>query len=388
MTGRATSNKSVALTQKFMSPSTPRDHSVTIAKAIAIILMVMGHAGCPPVVNSYLQLMRMPLFFFMSGYCFKVTYLDDPSAYLFKRVKGVYWPYVKWGVVFVLLHNVFMHLSLYTDGFSYHGDAIYHYDAYETGHRLLDILLMVRTEHMIMGFWFLKALFWGSCIFFLVRSVIGNAYLGALLLLCLTIISSKFHWLVPVLGLDALDLFAAFFIMTGHIFRHAQLRGGLIVYRIINNWWLLLIFAICIGVMSIYSPASMLYFNWSQVIPFACVATMGSLIIFAIGSWVNHWRTVSASKLVAISKDGLRRFLIYTGGYTFNVLTWHFLSFKIVSLFIIAVAGLQYARVGDFPVIREYAHQGLWALYWIVGVTVPVAGTYLRDWILHRAKKK
>lgn len=72
-----------------------KDNSVTIAKAIAIILMVMGHSGCPDGINSYLGLIRMPLFFFMSGYCFKEAYLNTPKEYIKKRIKGVYWPYIK-----------------------------------------------------------------------------------------------------------------------------------------------------------------------------------------------------------------------------------------------------------------------------------------------------
>ena len=41
-----------------------RDLSVSIAKGIAIILMVMGHAGCPDTMNRCLGMMHMPLFFF------------------------------------------------------------------------------------------------------------------------------------------------------------------------------------------------------------------------------------------------------------------------------------------------------------------------------------
>ena len=66
---------------------------VTIAKAIAIILMVLGHSGCPDAVNHFLGLMRMPLFFLMSGYCFKAKYLTDGGKYLRRRVTGVYVPY-------------------------------------------------------------------------------------------------------------------------------------------------------------------------------------------------------------------------------------------------------------------------------------------------------
>ena len=69
---------------------TPRNHSVTIAKAIAIVLMVMGHAGIPQWANHFISMMHMPLFFFMSGYCFKKAYLFDAKKWLQKRFLGVY----------------------------------------------------------------------------------------------------------------------------------------------------------------------------------------------------------------------------------------------------------------------------------------------------------
>lgn len=48
-----------------------RDDKVTIAKGIGILLMVAAHAGIPDVISRFIVMFHMPLFFFMSGYCFK-----------------------------------------------------------------------------------------------------------------------------------------------------------------------------------------------------------------------------------------------------------------------------------------------------------------------------
>ena len=53
------------------------------------------------------------------------------------------------------------------------------------------------------------------------------------------------------------------------------------------------------------------------------------------------------------------------------------MAFKIVTLVIIVSYGLEIERLGDFPVIAEYANQGWWIIYRIVGVTLPISGTYL-----------
>ena len=53
------------------------------------------------------------------------------------------------------------------------------------------------------------------------------------------------------------------------------------------------------------------------------------------------------------------------------------MAFKIVSFIIIALYGLNVDRLGDFPGMSEYAHQGWWVLYLIAGVAIPISGTYI-----------
>lgn len=53
-----------------------KDESVTIAKGIGIILMVIGHSGLDGYPTRLIYMFHMPLFFFLSGFCFKrVIYL-------------------------------------------------------------------------------------------------------------------------------------------------------------------------------------------------------------------------------------------------------------------------------------------------------------------------
>lgn len=97
--------------------SSERNNAVTIAKAIAIILMVMGHSKCPVIINNMLDLIRMPLFFIMSGYCFKDKYLANSVSYLKKRIKGIYLPYIKWSLFFLFIHNTLYTLNIYNNLF-------------------------------------------------------------------------------------------------------------------------------------------------------------------------------------------------------------------------------------------------------------------------------
>lgn len=60
-----------------MAENKKRDLSLDIAKGICIILMVVGHAGCPEWINKFMGLIRMPCFFFISGILLSDRYLDD-----------------------------------------------------------------------------------------------------------------------------------------------------------------------------------------------------------------------------------------------------------------------------------------------------------------------
>ncbi len=356
---------------------TPRNHSVTIAKAIAIVLMVMGHAGIPQWANHFISMMHMPLFFFMSGYCFKKAYLFDAKKWLQKRFLGVYWPYVKYGMVFVLLHNIFLYYHIYSETFIFNGKPIHYYSLQETIFRLVYVITMHGTERLLGGFWFLKALFWGSIIFYVIRKLFKNPFAGALLLLLLCFVTSFFHLSIPYLKIGSLELFAAFFIMAGHIFRKATISSQSIALSLISKWWLMIVFFIIVGIGSVYWPTSMLHYQWYHIFPYTITAIMGILLIFSIGNWIYHLKPYTNSKYKNIILNKTRKFLIFTGSHTLSILAWHFLSFKIVNLMLISIYNLNIDRLGDFPVMADYAHQGWWIIYLIVGVTLPISGTYL-----------
>ena len=98
-----------------------RDYSVSISKAFGIILMVLAHSRFSEYGNYWINMFHMPLFFFFAGYCFKDKYLSDLKTYSLNRIKGIYIPFVKWGLFFLLLHNVFFALSIYSAEYGYRG---------------------------------------------------------------------------------------------------------------------------------------------------------------------------------------------------------------------------------------------------------------------------
>jgi hypothetical protein len=79
--------------------------------------------------------------------------------------------------------------------------------------------------------------------------------------------------------------------------------------------------------------------------------------------------------------------LNYIGTETMTILTWHLLSFKAVSLLIILIYGLPIEQLGEFPVIVEYATNGWWILYFVVGVGLPLLMKKFMDFFLHGMRR-
>lgn len=132
-----------------------RDDKVTIAKGIGILLMVAAHAGIPDVVNRFVVMFHMPLFFFMSGYCFKEKYLLSPITFINKRIKGLYIPFVKWSLLFLLLHNVFYYLNIYNDEYGFRGEVSHLYNIKEYAVWCVRIVAGLHgQEQLLGGYWF------------------------------------------------------------------------------------------------------------------------------------------------------------------------------------------------------------------------------------------
>lgn len=156
-------------------------------KAFGIILMLLGHTGLDNVFMKFVVMFHMPLFFIASGYCFKEKYLSNPVKYLRNKIKGIWWPYVKWSLLFLFLHNIFFHMHLYNEQYDYWrsaSDVFFFPQIIKTS--LAVTMTMHGTEPLLGGYWFLNALFFGSIIAWLIIKYVRNLILGGDFVDCLS----------------------------------------------------------------------------------------------------------------------------------------------------------------------------------------------------------
>lgn len=93
-----------------------RNVTIDVAKGIGIILVVVAHAGMPgsAIVNRF----HMAFFFFLSGLTVSERYLEDIKSvglFVWKRIKGLYVPFVVFNGLFYLLYNQLIKINILTD---------------------------------------------------------------------------------------------------------------------------------------------------------------------------------------------------------------------------------------------------------------------------------
>ena len=77
--------------------------------------MVVGHSGCPILLNALIYSFHMPLFFITSGYFFSDKYIEtiqNVQQYINKKLKVLYLPYLKYSLLFLVAHNLFFKIGL------------------------------------------------------------------------------------------------------------------------------------------------------------------------------------------------------------------------------------------------------------------------------------
>lgn len=320
-------------------------HNITlsIAKGICILLMVIGHSGCPQYLHDLIYLFHMPCFFFISGYLLKEKYIINVRLGILKRLKGLWWPYVKWSILFLLCHNLLYKMHIYTS-------------LYTTNDILLNVLkifVFQGQDNLLQSFWFLSASLIASVVTIVFYKVsqkcgyytVASKY-GFILFLCLSLLSTACPIKIPLLG--PVQLMATSFYMAGYSFQKSNV--SLANKRIISFLSLLyfIIPVLFVADITITGVKMLIYFP---------IALIGTYIILVISQWIAHLNISSMFD--------------YMGKNTIYILALHFLGFKIISLMKILQFGWSLDKLSAVPVIK-INNEVHWIGYTIVGVALPL----------------
>lgn len=366
-----------------------RNTTISICKAIGIILMVIGHTEGTGWLGSFLYEFHMPLFFITAGFFFSLKYLDDEATFVKRRFKSLYLPFLKWSVFFLLLHNLMFSVGILNEQYGNGAGGVTHpYSWHQIQQNLWTMVsAMGGYDQFLCGaFWFFRGLLVAG-IFYLVlfklydsmfrrcglysfndsKDCFRDEYRRTVipLAVCLTALSLAMWKTCEGLRVINLiqggyrEIMGTFFFGCGFLFRQFVNR-----YRV--HWWTTLTFAAIVFAFSRFAPTSMAWnarFNDFLALPIP--ALCGFLMTYNISTYIDR------------HENRLKRFLVFCGDNTMCIFVFHILSFKLVSLIKIWYYGLDIKQIGCHMVIHEHANDDcFWMLYAIAGVCLPLAWTF------------
>lgn len=347
-----------------------RSRGIAIAKALAIIGMVIGHAEGPGPLISFIFTWHMPLFFIAAGYFFSDRAVDEPFDFIGKRFRKLYVPFVKWSLLFLVLHNLWFEVGVLNEQYgNWTGGVTHPYTLRVALQRAVAILTSMSgyDEFMAGAFWFFRGLLVSSVVFLvLYRLLRRHTRLTAsqsAFLICMACVAFAALRLAFNIKLSYYpnggfrETWGVFFFGAGVILRRNE-------HRLLADWWFI---AVGLGLMMVAGHFKLRGMNngivYRDLWSLPLTGIIGFLTVFALS------RRIAAGVLGGA--------LEYVGRNTMPVYVFHILAYKLVSLAKIAWYGLDPGQIGCHMVIH-YRHDDdfFWVMYTMVGVGLPLLVNY------------
>lgn len=354
--------------------SVKKDDYWSIMKGLGIIFVVMGHCGSP--LLPFVYLFHLPLFFFVSGYFYKEKYTKEGFKFVKQRIKTLWIPYVKYGVLFVLLHNFFIDIHVYDTAVNKEWMDIHPYTNAEILKSLLLVFSFQQPELMPGPLWFVVVLFFAMIIFFISNKTASffPPKRRLLIILLISVISGglgcyfisierMFRFRFEVSLLMQPMLFAGFIC---HRYWHMALKyinyiAGIIFLVLLVLYAYVLGVEIDISACRIENPSV-----------FYSAALFGIGFCLCLSYYINK-------------TNYLKKIIAYAGENSYHIMALHFLSFKIISYIYVVVYEKPISVLAEFP----YITGDWWVPYTIAGVFIPLifigllrkGGNYIEDLI-------
>lgn len=334
---------------------------ISIAKAIAIISVVIGHSGAPEIIRNFVYIYHLPLFFFFSGYFQKSpNNINELGFQIKKLLKGLYLKYLYWSIPILLFHNIFTYLYIYPIGNYYSfGDYV--------GKGISMIILMGPNEDMLGAFWFLKALLICSILAIIILYVLVNIKKSninhphrtvaiVITTLCLTLVCSKYNLNIPGFGKAQIYGLGFSFYMTGYLCGKIDFREAFNKLGTVQKFGLMFLLFTILCLCSNIDHFELVLCDWKLIFPYYIVACGGIVLMTFLS--------------LMLEKSNPKA-LCYIGNNTLTVLALHFLSFKVVSCLIIQRMRGDISQLSEFPVLIDHGYWE-WIFYTTLGVGLPI----------------
>lgn len=347
-----------------------RNVKIEIAKALGIIAIVVSHSWRASPFYTFLFLFHVPIFFFLSGYLYKDKYSNDIFSLVKQKIKKLYLPFIKYGLAFLLFHNIFFRLNLYDNNSIlplYEGDLVGRlYTGKEYIANIFKILTFGETEILSSPLWFLVSLFtvnilFGIISYFIMHKIknpkINHEHARMIIIFCIFIIGNLIilsDIIIPRRINGSLVALAIFYL--GYLYNKLEKFINLKTKHAIIFTFILLI-----------GSSLLLFYTDMQ----------GNIYspLFLLSTILGIYIVLYLSEAIVKQKIALK-ILSYIGQNSLPIMILHLLSFKAVSFIIILLYKYPMSRLADFPFIWLPLW---WIIYSIAGIFIPLLFVFIVD---------
>lgn len=346
-----------------------RETKFSILKAIAIICVVLSHAGISGWLFNFVFIFHVPIFFICAGYFFNTKYLTDERTYIVHRFKGLYLPFVRWSLFFLLIHNVLFPLGILSETYGNAGGGVTHPYTWQqfSQHAWSIVSNMSGYDQFLCGaFWFFRALLLASIGFLLMFKLLNRSAqlrdykhtAWGVLFITLLLITWKTTTYLNLTGVAQggyRELMGMAFMTAGFLLKQYEVCDKL-------NWKTALTSGTILLLASCFFPSSMVWNpNFTQFISLPLPAIAAFVMFTYISAWIDRHPGL------------IKRTFAYIGEHTLYIFAFHLVAFKVVSALKVWFYDLPWEAVGGHPVVITPANNWIWViLYLAAGVILPL----------------
>lgn len=334
-----------------------RNLALDIVKGICIILMVVGHSSPPQWLHDSIYMFHMPCFFFISGLLFKEEYINDIQRFLIRKVKTLWWPFFLWSTIFIVIHNLLFYFHIYDVGYGVKEHIV----------NIAKAFLFRKTEPLLGGFWFLASLFVASIVSILYYKVIGvskvKLSIGILSALMICMFCAYFN--ISIWYFNGVNALATAYFMLGTLVGKIEIKSFKIKLFLISCSILFL------ALGTAYTPCNMLKMQMIYVLPYFCISSVTSVSLIIMCS------VLVPSKPI--------QWLIVLGERTMDILIFHFIALKFISVIKICHLNLPIGKLSEFPVIND-SNEYYWIIYSVGAILISLAISNLINIVHYEVK--
>lgn len=351
-----------------------RSTTFSILKALAIILVVLAHAAAPTYLSRFAYMVGVPAFFVLSGFFFRWDNLERPSEFIVRRIKRLYIPFIKWGIILLLLHNWFFQIGFLSENYgNAEGGVTHPYDLIQSVQHLWSMVFnMSGYDPFLAGaFWFFRSLLLANIVFllllkasrkfsFLKSPILQTTSVAALAFLLALWQSGMGLHITGIAQGGYRELMGIVLMGIGFLLRQVEDSPQTGIWK--NS---IVMFAASLTVLFVlvaFYPVSMA----------AKSASMLSVLLLALAGTASFVCLRATAQLIEKYSSKYSKHLQFIGENTLSILLFHLIAFKLVSMIKVSVYGLDWEMIGGHPVVQHEVGDYFWILYAIVGVYIPL----------------